>query len=142
MFAVEVRDHIMLAHSLPGEVFGPAQGLHGATYVVDVAFFRETLSADGIVVDIGRAHDALKAALAPLNYANLDALSQFEGVATTTEFLAKHIFDRLAEALALLADPRLDRLITGEVAFTDLAREIPRLLAPDAPGIATRIRYP
>jgi 6-pyruvoyl-tetrahydropterin synthase len=98
MFAVEVRDHIMLAHSLPGEVFGPAQGLHGATYVVDVAFFRETLSADGIVVDIGRAHDALKAALAPLNYANLDALSQFEGVATTTEFLCKHIFDRLADA--------------------------------------------
>ena len=98
MFAVEVRDHIMLAHSLPGEVFGPAQGLHGATYVVDVAFFRETLSADGIVVDIGRAHEALKAALKPLNYANLDALPQFEGVVTTTEFLAKHIFDRLAEA--------------------------------------------
>ncbi len=98
MFAVEVRDHIMLAHSLPGEVFGPAQGLHGATYVVDVAFSRETLSADGIVVDIGRAHDALKAALAPLNYANLDALPQFRGVATTTEFLCKHIFDRLAAA--------------------------------------------
>ena len=84
MFAVEVRDHIMMAHSLPGEVFGPAQGLHGATYVVDVAFFRETLSADGIVVDIGRAHTALKAALAPLNYANLDELAQFEGVVTTT----------------------------------------------------------
>ena len=98
MFAVEVRDHIMLAHSLPGEVFGPAQGLHGATYVVDVAFFRETLSADGIVVDIGRAHDALKAALKPLNYANLDDLPQFEGVVTTTEVLAKHIFDQLADA--------------------------------------------
>jgi 6-pyruvoyl-tetrahydropterin synthase len=98
MFAVEVRDHIMMAHSLPGEVFGPAQGLHGATYVVDVAFFRETLSADGIVVDIGRAHEALKAALKPLNYANLDALPQFEGVVTTTEYLAKHIFDQLAEA--------------------------------------------
>ena len=98
MFAVEVRDHIMLAHSLPGEVFGPAQGLHGATYVVDVAFFRETLSADGIVVDIGRAHAALKAALAPLNYANLDAVAQFEGVVTTTEYLCEHIFDRLAEA--------------------------------------------
>ena len=98
MFAVEVRDHIMLAHSLPGEVFGPAQGLHGATYVVDVAFFRETLSSDGIVVDIGRAHEALKAALAPLNYANLDALPQFEGVVTTTEFLAKHIFDQIAGA--------------------------------------------
>ncbi len=98
MFAVEVRDHIMLAHSLPGEVFGPAQGLHGATYVVDVAFFRETLSADGIVVDIGRAHAALKAALKPLNYANLDALPQFEGVVTTTEYLAKHIFDLLVAA--------------------------------------------
>ena len=98
MFAVEVRDHIMLAHSLPGEVFGPAQGLHGATYVVDVAFFRETLSADGIVVDIGRAQEALKAALKPLNYANLDALPQFEGVVTTTEVLAKHIFDQLADA--------------------------------------------
>ena len=98
MFAVEVRDHIMLAHSLPGEVFGPAQGLHGATYVVDVAFFPETLSSDGIVVDIGRAQEALKAALKPLNYANLDDLSQFEGVVTTTEVLARHIFDRLAEA--------------------------------------------
>ncbi len=98
MFAVEVRDHIMLAHSLPGEVFGPAQGLHGATYVVDVAFFRETLSDDGIVVDIGRAHEALKAALKPLNYANLDELPQFEGVVTTTEFLCRHIFDQIAEA--------------------------------------------
>ena len=98
MFAVEVRDHIMMAHSLPGEVFGPAQGLHGATYVVDVAFYRETLSSDGIVVDIGRAHEALKAALKPLNYANLDALPQFKGVVTTTEFLCKHIFDQIAEA--------------------------------------------
>jgi 6-pyruvoyl-tetrahydropterin synthase len=98
MYAIEVRDHIMMAHSLPGEVFGPAQGLHGATYVVDVAFFRDTLSADGIVVDIGRAHDALKAALKPLNYANLDAMLEFEGVLTTTEFLCKHIFDQLADA--------------------------------------------
>jgi 6-pyruvoyl-tetrahydropterin synthase len=98
MFAIEVRDHIMLAHSLPGEVFGQAQGLHGATYVVDVAFYRETLSADGIVVDIGRAHDALRAALKPLNYANLDALPEFEGVVTTTEFLCKHIFDQIAGA--------------------------------------------
>jgi 6-pyruvoyl-tetrahydropterin synthase len=98
MFAIEVRDHIMMAHSLPGEVFGPAQGLHGATYVVDVAFFRDTLSSDGIVVDIGRAHDALKAALKPLNYANLDVLPEFAGVVTTTEFLCKHIFDQLAGA--------------------------------------------
>jgi len=98
MYAVEVRDHVMLAHSLPGEVFGPAQGLHGATYVVDVAFFRETLSADSIVVDIGRATEALKAALAPLAYANLDALPQFAGRLTTTEFLCRHIFDAMAAA--------------------------------------------
>lgn len=98
MFAVEVRDHMMLAHSLPGEVFGPAQGLHGATYVVDVAFFRETLSEFGIVVDIGRAHAVLKAALTPLNYANLDTLPEFEGTLTTTEFLCKHIHDQLAAA--------------------------------------------
>lgn len=98
MYAVEVRDHIMMAHSLPGEVFGPAQALHGATYVVDVAFMRETLSKDGIVVDIGRAHDALKAALKPLNFANLDDLPQFKGVVTTTEFLCRHIFDQIVAA--------------------------------------------
>ena len=98
MYAVEVRDHIMIAHSIPGEVFGPAQQLHGATYVVDVAFLREALSADGIVVDIGRAHNVLKATLAPLNYRNLDALPEFKGVKTTTEFLCRHIFDRIAAA--------------------------------------------
>ena len=98
MYAVEVRDHIMIAHSLPGEVFGPAQGLHGATYVVDVAFFRETLGADGIVVDIGRATTALNEALAPLNYANLDTLPAFEGAVTTTEFLCRHIFGAMAAA--------------------------------------------
>ncbi len=98
MYAVEVRDHIMMAHSLPGEVFGPAQKLHGATYVVDVAFYRETLSADGIVVDIGRAHEALKAALKPLNFANLDDLPQFRGIVTTTEFLCRYIFDQIARA--------------------------------------------
>lgn len=98
MYAVEVRDHVMIAHSLKGAVFGPAQRLHGATYVVDVAFLRETLSADGIVVDIGRAHEAVRAALAPLNYANLDELPEFKGVVTTTEFLCRHIFGRIAEA--------------------------------------------
>jgi len=100
MYAVEVRDHIMIAHSLPGEVFGPAQQMHGATYVVDVAFFRETLSEHRIVVDIGRAHDALKAALAPLNYANLDEAPATRGELTTTEWLCRHIFDRLAQAKA------------------------------------------
>ena len=96
MYAVEVRDHIMIAHSLTGEVFGPAQKKHGATYVVDVAFFRETLGPDRIVVDIGRAHDALKAALKPLNYGDLDEV--LPGELTTTEFLARHIFDTLAAA--------------------------------------------
>ncbi len=98
MYAVEVRDHVMIAHSLPAEAFGPAQGLHGATYIVDVAFFREELTADAIVVDIGRAHEALKAALAPLNFANLDALPQFDGKLTTTEFLCRHVFDAMADA--------------------------------------------
>ncbi|MEM1382609.1 MAG: 6-carboxytetrahydropterin synthase [Pseudomonadota bacterium] len=98
MYAVEVRDHIMIAHSIPGEVFGPAQNLHGATYVVDVTFFRETLSEDAIVVDIGRAHDVLKATLGPLNYRNLDDMADFEGIKTTTEFLCKHIFDQVAAA--------------------------------------------
>jgi 6-pyruvoyl-tetrahydropterin synthase len=98
LFAVEVRDHIMIAHSFQGAVFGPAQALHGATFVVDAAFFAETLDANGIVIDIGRAHEALKAALTPLNYRNLDELSDFKGSNTTTEFLTKHICDRLAEA--------------------------------------------
>lgn len=98
MYAVEVRDHILIAHSLPGEVFGPAQALHGATYVVDVTLMRETLSQDGIVVDIGRAIDALKAALAPITYVNLDTLPQFQGIVTTTEFLCKYIFDQMADA--------------------------------------------
>ncbi|MEL6577252.1 MAG: 6-carboxytetrahydropterin synthase [Pseudomonadota bacterium] len=98
MYAVEVRDHIMIAHSIPGEVFGPAQKLHGATYVIDVCFMREELTEDEIVVDIGRAHDALKATLAPLNYANLDALPELQGKKTTTEFLCRHIFDAMAAA--------------------------------------------
>ena len=99
MYAVEVRDHIMIAHSLPGEVFGPAQGLHGATFVVDVAFFRDALDPDNIVVDIGRATDTLKTILKPLNYANLDAHGPFAGQVTTTEFLARHIFDAMAQAV-------------------------------------------
>ena len=101
MFAVEVRDHIMIAHSLPGEVFGPAQKMHGATFVVDVAFFRQALDPDNIVVDIGLAAEALKAILQPINYANLDQHAPFEGRGpTTTEFLAKHIFDEMAGAIA------------------------------------------
>jgi len=98
MYAIEVRDHIMIAHSFRGEVFGPAQALHGATFVVDVAFYREDLTEDGIVVDIGRAHDALKSTLGPLNYANLDEHPAFEGRNSTTEVVAKHIFDAMAGA--------------------------------------------
>ncbi len=98
MYAVEVRDHIMIAHSFRGELFGPAQRLHGATFVVDVAFFREELTADAVVVDIGRAHEALKSVLAPLNYSNLDESEVFAGKQTTTEFLSRHIFDAMAVA--------------------------------------------
>jgi 6-pyruvoyl-tetrahydropterin synthase len=97
MFAVEVSDQIMIAHSFRGAVFGPAQELHGATFVVRVAFLAEWLDDNGIVIDIGRAHEALKSALAPLNYRNLDALPQFKGVNTTTEFVTKYVFDQLAE---------------------------------------------
>ena len=97
MFTVEVRDHIMIAHSFRGAVFGPAQALHGATFVVDAAFIAEALDANGIVIDIGRAHDALRTVLAPLNYRNLDELPAFKGINTTTEFLSKYIFDGLAK---------------------------------------------
>jgi 6-pyruvoyl-tetrahydropterin synthase len=98
LFLVEVRDHIMIAHSFRGAVFGPAQALHGATFVVDAAFIADALDGNGIVVDIGRAHDALTAVLKPLNYRNLDGVPEFKGVNTTTEFLTKHIFDALAKA--------------------------------------------
>ena len=97
MFSVTVRDHMMIAHSLRGEVFGPAQRLHGATYVVDATFRREELDADGIVVDIGRAIDALHEVLAELTYRNLDDEAAFAGTNTTTEVLAQVIADRLAD---------------------------------------------
>ena len=97
MFAVEVRDHIMIAHSFRGAVFGPAQALHGATFVIDACFIAETLDDNGIVIDIGRAHDALKAVVATLNYRNLDEVPEFKGSNTTTEFLTRHIFERLAK---------------------------------------------
>ncbi len=97
MFSVTVRDHMMIAHSLRGEVFGPAQRLHGATYVVDAGFRRASLDADGIVVDIGRASDALRAVVGELGYRNLDDEADFAGTNTTTEVLAKVVADRLAE---------------------------------------------
>ena len=99
MFSVTVRDHFMIAHSFRGEVFGPAQKLHGATYVVDVEFRRDTLDADGIVVDIGRATDALKAVLADLNYRNLDDEAAFAGRNSTTEVIAHSIFTRMSAAI-------------------------------------------
>src|ERR1700740_3641975 len=86
----------MIAHSFRGEVFGPAQALHGATFVVDAAFIADRLDSNGIVGDIGRAHEALKAILQPLNYRNLDDVPEFKGLNTTTEFLTKHVFDGLA----------------------------------------------
>jgi 6-pyruvoyl-tetrahydropterin synthase len=98
LFTVEVRDHIMIAHSFRGPVFGPAQALHGATFVVDAAFIADELDVNGIVIDIGLAHDALKAMLGPLNYRNLDEIPEFKGKNTTTEFLSKHIYDGLANA--------------------------------------------
>ncbi len=97
MFSITVRDHVMIAHSFTGEVFGPAQRLHGATYVVDATFRRADLDADGIVVDSGFATQELGAVLADLNYRNLDDEPAFGGVNTSTEFLAKVIADRLAE---------------------------------------------
>jgi 6-pyruvoyl-tetrahydropterin synthase len=98
LYTVEVRDHIMIAHSFRGEVFGPAQALHGATFVVDAAFIAREVDENNIVIDIGRAHEALKVILQPLNYKNLDDIPAFKGSNTTTEFLTRHIYDRLAEA--------------------------------------------
>jgi 6-pyruvoyl-tetrahydropterin synthase len=97
VFAVTVRDHVLVAHSLRGEVFGPAQRLHGATYVVDATFRRPDLDDDGIVVDIGLATRELRAVLADLDHTNLDDSPDFAGVNTTTEFLARVVADRLAE---------------------------------------------
>src|SRR5258707_1047011 len=99
MYSVCVRDHLMIAHSFHGEVFGPAQRLHGATYLVDVEFRRPDLDSDGVVVDIGRVTEALHAALAGLNYSNLDDAPAFKGRNTTTEFLARVVFDMLAAAI-------------------------------------------
>jgi 6-pyruvoyl-tetrahydropterin synthase len=99
MYSVTVRDHFMIAHSFKGEVFGPAQALHGATYNVDVTFRRPELDPDGIVVDIGRAITALKAVLSELNFKNLDEDATFRGVNTTTEYLAGIVFARMAERI-------------------------------------------
>jgi 6-pyruvoyltetrahydropterin/6-carboxytetrahydropterin synthase len=99
MYSVTVRGHMMIAHSFKGDVFGPAQRLHGATYVVDVEFRRTDLNSDGIVVDIGRATDALNGVLGAFNYRNLDEEAAFTGRNTTTEVLARSVFDRLVVAI-------------------------------------------
>jgi 6-pyruvoyl-tetrahydropterin synthase len=125
MFAVEVRDRIMIGHSLPDPFFGPAQAMHGATFVVDVAFFREQMTKQNVVVDIGAALDVLAAVLKPLKYQNLDALPQFKGVLTTTEFLAKYIFDAMVSAAktgALGEDGKGLSKIRVILHETDLAR--------------------
>ncbi len=115
MFSVTVRDHMMIAHSLRGEMFGPAQRLHGATYVVDATFRRAALDADGIVVDIGRAAEELNAVVAELTYRNLDDEPGLAGMNTSTEALARVVADRLAE-----------RVHAG--AFGDTARELDGLI--------------
>lgn len=125
MYAVEVRDRIMIAHSLPDPFFGPAQGLHGATFVVDVAFYREKLTPRNVVVDIGAALEVLKQTLKPLAYQNLDALPQFKGRLTTTEFLCQYVFEAMVEAAkngALGEDGKELAKIKVTLHETDLAR--------------------
>lgn len=99
MFSLTVRDHMMIAHSFKGEIFGPAQGLHGATYVVDVTFERHVLDDNDLIVDIGQASDLLREVLSEFNMKNLDDLQEFEGRNTTTEFMAQVVFNRMAAAI-------------------------------------------
>ena len=125
MYAVEVRDRIMIAHSFRGEMFGPAQKLHGATFVIDAAFLAEKLDPNGVVIDIGRAHEVLHAVTKELNYRNLDDILEFAGQNTTTEFLTKHIFDRLAAAARdndLGRDGRELSAIRVTISESDVAR--------------------
>jgi 6-pyruvoyl-tetrahydropterin synthase len=125
MYAVEVRDRIMIAHSFRGEMFGPAQALHGATFVIDAAFLAEALDPNGVVIDIGRAHEALRAIVKDLNYRNLDDIPEFGGFNTTTEFLTRYIFDRLAAAArdgGLGRDGRELAAIRVTISESDVAR--------------------
>jgi len=97
MYTVKIRDHIMIAHALKNPVFGPAQNLHGATYIIDVTFYSGDIGRYNIVIDMGLAHELLKEVLEPLQYKNLDEISEFSGKLTTTEFMAKYIHDKLKE---------------------------------------------
>jgi 6-pyruvoyltetrahydropterin/6-carboxytetrahydropterin synthase len=108
MFHLTVRDHVMIAHSLPHPSFGPAQNLHGATYVVELTLWRETLSPESIVIDIGEAVDTLRSALSDLNYRNLDEHPDLAGTLTTTEAVARLIAERVATSLADRDLSRLD----------------------------------
>ncbi|MEP1583351.1 MAG: 6-carboxytetrahydropterin synthase [Marinobacter sp.] len=99
MFSLTVRDHMMIAHSFKGDIFGPTQGLHGATYVVDVSFEREALDNDDLIVDIGLASEVLSSVIAEFNMKNLDDIEEFSNRNTTTEFMAMTVFDRLAAAI-------------------------------------------
>ena len=99
MFSLTVRDHMMISHSFKGDIFGPAQGLHGATYVVDVSFEREALDNDDLIVDIGLASEVLSSVIAEFNMKNLDDIEEFANRNTTTEFMAMTVFDRLAAAI-------------------------------------------
>ena len=114
MYSLNVRDHFMIAHSFSGETFGPAQNLHGATYIVDATFRRPELDEEGLVVDIGRAAAALRGVLEALNYRNLDEDPDFSGENTTTEFLAREVFERLVQQL------REGRLGTGARGLTSI----------------------
>ena len=120
MYSVCVRDHIMIAHSFQGAVFGPAQRLHGATYIVDAEFRRPALDDDGLVVDIGLASQALRQVLEPLAYRNLDELPEFAAANTTTEFLARAVWDRL---VALIAAGRLGPTAAGVTALRIVLHE-------------------
>ena len=124
MYRVTVRDRVMIAHSFRGEIFGPAQKLHGATYVVEAEFRRRELDTDGLVVDIGLAHQALAASLAPLAYQNLDELPIFEGVNTTTEYLAGWLCDRLVAALGQGLDGVCVTLRESDVAWASCDRTL------------------
>ena len=120
MYSLNVRDHFMIAHSFHGKAFGPAQKLHGATYVVDATFRRESLDANGMVVDVGLAGEQLRTILADLNYRNLDDEPAFAGKNTTTEFLAREVFDRLVQAIH---DGRLGDAARGVGALRVTLRE-------------------
>jgi 6-pyruvoyltetrahydropterin/6-carboxytetrahydropterin synthase len=126
MFSVGIRDHVMIAHSFRGDLFGPAQRLHGATYVVDVELRREKLDPNGVVVDIGRASEVLRQALGKLSYHNLDVFPEFAGKNTTTEFLARWVFDQMAAALGAELSSIKVTLHESHVAWASYEQELPR----------------